>query len=230
MKERKLGILGKKIGMTRVFDESGRALGVTVLEVGPCVVLDKRTKSARESGKSDGYAALKLGFDPKPERKVNRPEAGTLAKAGGVEKARRFVRELRVSEETLAKFEIGNDVTLADLEIAAGDLVDVVGRSKGRGYQGVMHRYNFGGAATKTHGTHEYFRHGGSIGCRKYPGRVFKGRKMPGHMGDRRVTTQNIEVVQVRPEENLLLVNGSVPGAKNGYLIVRPAIKKNPLP
>jgi len=228
MKERKLGILGRKVGMTRVFKDDGTSLGVTVLEVGPCMVISKRTAEQNGDGKTDGYTALQLGFDQKPEKKINKPEAGHLKAAGGNEKARRHVRELRVTAEVAAKFEVGQEVTLADLELQVGDLIDVTGKSKGKGFQGVMKRYNFSGAATMTHGTHEFFRHGGSIGCRKWPGRVFKGRKMPGQMGNERVTTQNIEIVDVRPEENVLLVNGSVPGAKNGYLMVRPAIKKNP--
>lgn len=229
MKERKLGILGKKLGMTRVFVEGGRALGVTVLELGPCPVLYKRSPEKRDTGKTDGYRALQLGFDPKLERKVNKAEAGHLRNIGGPSKAQRYVRELRVSQETLDKFEVGGEVTLKDLGFKAGDRIDVTGKSKGKGFQGVMRRYNFAGYSA-THGTHEYFRHGGSIGCRKWPGRVFKGRKMPGHQGDRRVTTQNIRVVEVREEENVLLVKGSVPGSKNGYLLVRPAIKTNPLP
>ncbi|HET6346202.1 MAG TPA: 50S ribosomal protein L3 [Myxococcota bacterium] len=222
MKERKLGILGKKLGMTLVFDEAGQSLGVTVLELGPCVVLGKRSEER------DGYNALQLGFDQKRADKVNKPEEGALKAAGGKEKARRHVMELRVSAANLGKFEVGAEVSLKDLGLKAGDLVDVMGTSKGKGFQGVMKRHHFGGFRA-THGTHEYFRHGGSIGCRKWPGRVFKGRKMPGHMGDRRVTTQNIRVAQVREEENVLLLHGSVPGAKNGYILVRPAIKRNPL-
>ncbi len=229
MKERKLGLLGRKIGMTRYFDDNGNSLGVTVLEMGPCVVLTKRTDETNDKGRTDGYVALQLGFDPKPVRKLNKAEKGHAAKAGGEDKARRFVRELRVSKATADKFEIGQEITLADLELNAGDLIDVAGRSKGKGFQGVMHRHNFAGCNTMTHGTHEFFRHGGSIGCRKWPGRVFKGRKMPGHHGDRNVTTQNIEIVAIRAEENVLLVNGSVPGAKNSYVSVRPAIKKNPI-
>jgi large subunit ribosomal protein L3 len=229
MKERKLGILGKKLGMTQFYDEKGRAVGATVLELGPCVVLAKRTKATNDKGRTDNYTALQVGFDPKPERKVNQPEAGHLAKAGGKDKARRFVRELRVSEETLARFEVGQEITLADLGFKVGDRIDVVGRSKGRGFQGVMHRWNFAGFRA-SHGTHEYFRHGGSIGCRKWPGRVFKGRKMPGHMGDRRVTTQNLKVTAVREKEHVLLVDGAVPGPKNGYVLVRPAVKKHPVP
>lgn len=227
MKERKLGLLGRKVGMTQFFTEDGRALGVTVLELGPCPVLQKRAKQAAEGHKADGYSALQIGFDPKPERKLNKAEEGHLRKAGGNEKARRLVRELRVSDDTAAKFEVGQDITLADLQIKSGDKVDVVGTSRGRGFAGVMKRHNFAGFRA-THGTHEVFRHGGSIGCRKFPGRVWKGQKMPGHYGDERVTTQNLVVVDIRPEENVLIVLGSVPGAKNGYVQVRPAIKLNP--
>ena len=222
MKERKLGILGKKIGMTMVFAEDGQSLGVTVLEVGPCLVIGKRTKER------DGYVALQLGFHDKRADKVNKPEEGHLKAAGGKEKAKRFVHELRVSEATLAKFEIGQDVLLKDLALKVGDLVDVQGTTIGKGFAGVMKRHHFGGFRA-THGTHEYFRHGGSIGCRKWPGRVFKGRKMPGHMGDRTRTTQNIRIAQVREEENVILLHGSVPGAKNGYITLRAAIKKNPV-
>ena len=229
MKERKLGLLGRKIGMTRIFDAEGASIGVTVLEMGPCVVLAKRSAETNDKGKKDGYSALQLGFDPKPEKKVSKPEAGHVAKAGGKDKARRYVRELRVNADTLGKFSVGQDISLADLEISAGDRIDVSGRTKGKGFQGVMKRHHFAGFRA-THGTHEYFRHGGSIGCRKWPGRVFKGRKMPGHMGDRNRTTQNIKVVDVRPDDNLLLVAGSVPGKRGAYVMVRPAIKKNPLP
>lgn len=227
MRERKLGIIGKKLGMTQVFDTDGRSFGVTVLEMGPNVILAKRTKGT--DGKGDGYSALQLGFDPKPARKINKPEAGHLKKAGGNEKARRYVRELRVSEATLGKFEVGQEITLRDVGLKKGDLIDVTGTSKGQGFQGVVHRYKFKGF-NATHGTHEYFRHTGSIGNRKWPGRVMKGRRMPGHQGDERVTTQNVGVFQVREDENLLLLHGSVPGAKGTYVLVRPAIKSNPLP
>lgn len=222
MKERKLGILGRKLGMTRIFDDQGLALGVTVLELGPCQVLGHRT-TAR-----DGYNALVLGFLPRRSDKVNRAEAGQLTPAGGLEKACRYVMELRVSTVTLAKQAIGSTLGVGDLGWKPGDLVDVMGTSKGKGFAGVMKRHHFGGFRA-THGTHEYFRHGGSIGCRKWPGRVFKNRKMPGHMGDLRVTTQNIKVIQVRADDNALLVLGSVPGAKQGLIMVRPAIKRHPL-
>jgi large subunit ribosomal protein L3 len=229
MRERKLAILGKKLGMTQFFDAHGHCHGVTVVEVGPCTVLKKCTKAKTKNNRTDGYTALQLGFDPKLERKVNKSEEGHLKAAGGKAKARRFVVELRVSEETLAKFEVGQEVTLKDLALKAGDLVDVTGHSKGKGFQGVMRRYGFKGFPA-THGTHEYFRHAGSIGNRKWPGRVMKGRHMPGHMGDRRVTTQNLEVMAVREEDNALLVAGSIPGARSSYVLVRPAMKSNPLP
>jgi large subunit ribosomal protein L3 len=217
MKERSLGLLGKKLGMTQYFDASGKALGVTAIQLGPCVVLDKRTQE------KDGYVALVLGFDDKPKRKINKAEAGALKKAGGEDKAKRFVFEIRVSEDVLKQYEIGQEIKLQDLGLNVGDKIDVMGQTIGKGFQGVIKRHHMAGFPG-SHGTHEYFRHGGSIGCRKWPGRVFKGRRMPGHMGNKRVTTQNIRVVQVR-EDNVLLVNGSIPGAKNGYLLVRPAVK-----
>lgn len=231
MKERQLGLLGRKVGMTRVFTEAGDSLGVTVLEVGPCVVLGKRTAALSDAGRSDGYTALQLGFGIKRAKRsrgraLKKAESGHLKAAGGDEKARRFIRELRVSKEVLSRFELGQEICLKDMEIGAGDRIDIVAKSKGKGFQGVMRRYNFAGFRA-THGTHEYFRHGGSIGCRKFPGRVSKGRKMPGHMGDRRVTTQNVRVVAVREEDNVILVHGSVPGAANGFLVIRPAIKKS---
>ncbi len=220
MKERKLGLIGKKIGMTRIFKDDGTAIGVTVIEVGPCLVLGKRTDDIH------GYNALILGFGPKPVRKVNKPEAGTLKAVGGAENARRFVQELRVTADTLARFDVGQEIKLADLDLNEGAYVDVTGESKGKGFQGVMKRHNFGGFRA-THGTHEVFRHGGSIGCRKWPGRVFKGRKMAGQMGSERVTTQNIRIVQVRSDDNVILLCGSVPGCKTGMITVRPALKHN---
>ena len=165
-----------------------------------------------------------MGYGAKRADKVNRPAEGQLKAVGGKEGARRYVMELRVTPEVLDQFNVGQEVGVGDLGLNPGDLVDVMGQSKGKGFQGVMKRHNFGGFRA-THGTHEYFRHGGSIGCRKWPGRVFKGRKMPGHMGDKRVTTQNLEIVQVRAEDHALLVHGAVPGAKNCRILVRPAVK-----
>lgn len=216
----RMGLLGRKVGMTQVFSEDGRMRGVTVIEAGRCRILQKR------SIEKDGYVAVQIGFDPKPERKVNKPQGGHLKAAGGVEAARRFVREIRVPSKVADKFEIGTDIGLGDLEdVEPGLLVDITGTTKGRGFQGVMHRYDFAGFRA-THGTHEYFRHGGSIGCRKWPGRVFKGQRMPGQMGNKRVTTQNVTIVAIQEEKNLILVHGSVPGANGGYLALFPAVKK----
>lgn len=227
-KERKLGLIGKKVGMTRIFTADGKSVGVTVVELGPCLVLGKRTKDKRENGKADGYTALKLGFDGKAARKVNKPEEGTLKVVGGKEKARTFVREVRIDEATAQKFQVGQEITLKDLDWKAGLFVDVTGTSKGAGFQGVFARYHFAGH-NATHGTHEYFRHPGTIGNRKWPGRVMKGRHMPGQMGNEKVTTQNIEVVQIREDDNVVLLWGAVPGPKNGYVMIRPAVKrKNP--
>ncbi len=228
MQDRTLGLLGRKLGMTQIFGADGRALGVTVLELGPCVVLAKRSKVANGKGKSDGYTALQLGFAAKPERKVTKSEAGALKAAGGNGKARRFVREVRVPDAALANVEIGAELSLKDLGLKPGDRVDVIGRSKGGGFQGVLHRYHFKGF-NASHGTHEYFRHGGAIGNRKWPGRVMKGRRMPGHTGDERVTTPNVRVAAVRNEENILLVHGSVPGPNSGYVLVCPAFKAQKL-
>lgn len=218
MKERKLGLIGRKVGMTQVFQEDGTCLGVTVLQLGPCRIMGIRTIS------KDGYNALVLGFAEIASRKLNSPQRGALKVLGGDDNARRHVVELRVSAEVAAQYKLGQDLTLAEVPFEIGQKVDVTGQSKGKGFQGVMKRHHFGGFRA-THGTHEYFRHGGSIGCRKWPGRVYKGRKMPGHMGDERVTTQNVRVAAVRSEENLLLLTGSVPGCKNGLIMVRPAIK-----
>jgi large subunit ribosomal protein L3 len=218
MKERKLGLIGRKVGMTQIFRDDGECLGVTVLELGPCRIMGRRTAD------KDGYNALVLGFGVLEARKLNSSQKGALQSIGGDDNARRHLVELRVSAEVAQQFEPGKDVSLADVPFEIGQKVDVMGTSKGKGFQGVMKRHHFGGFRA-THGTHEYFRHGGSIGCRKWPGRVYKGRKMPGHMGDERVTTQNVRVAAVRAEENLLLLTGSVPGAKNGLVTVRPAIK-----
>ncbi len=228
MKERKLGLIGRKLGMTQVFDSEGTAIGVTVIELGPNLVMNKRTKATNKNGRTDGYTALQVGFGAKPERLLSSPEKGVVKALGGNDKARRFVKEMRVSEETLSKFEVGAEISLKDVEWKTGDLVDVAGRTKGKGFQGVVRRYKFAGF-NSSHGTHEYFRHGGSIGCRKWPGRVIKGRRMPGHMGDDNITTQNVRIAEVRPEQNVVLLHGSVPGGKGALVMIRPAIKFNPV-
>ncbi|PID57872.1 50S ribosomal protein L3 [candidate division KSB3 bacterium] len=211
-----IGILGRKIGMTQVFDENNKAVPVTVIEAGPCPIVQKKTDE------TDRYNAIQLGFLDQKERRVNKPRMGHFAKAKVA--AKRFLREIRLDAEEIQAYEVGQELNV-DL-FDAGEAVDITGYTKGRGFTGVMKRWNFAGAATQTHGTHEYFRHGGSIGAAAWPSRVFKGRKMAGQKGNDRVTIQNLEVVGVRPEKNVLLVKGSVPGAQNGLLIIRKAKKK----
>ena len=207
------GLLGKKIGMTQLFDDNGKFVPVTVVEAGPCAVLQVKTTD------TDGYHAIQLGFDDQKAHRVNKPDTGHFAKSGSTPK--KFVREIRLDDAT--KYEAGGTVAVADL-FNPGDKIDVTGTSKGRGFAGVMKRHNFRGFI-RTHGTHEFFRHGGSIGTRLTPGHVAKGRKMPGHMGSERVTVQNLTVVKVDGERNLLFVKGGLPGPNGGYVIVRSASK-----
>ncbi|RMF86663.1 MAG: 50S ribosomal protein L3 [Nitrospirae bacterium] len=197
-------ILGRKLGMTRIFTEDGRAVPVTVVAAGPCTVVQ------RKSAARDGYDAVQLGYEPVPERKLNRPELGHF-KAAGVEPMR-VLQEVRVDGGE--ELSVGDQVTVAIF--SPGDKVKVTGRAKGRGFQGVVKRHNFKGGR-KTHGSH-FHRAPGSIGASAYPSRVQKGRKLPGHMGDHQVSVRNLEVVEVDPEENLLLLKGAVPGARNGLL------------
>jgi len=206
------GILGKKIGMTRVFGEEGRQFPVTVIEVGPCVIVQRKTKS------QDGYEALKLGFAEVKASRANKAQLGQFKAINATPK--RFMREFAVD----AKEELkpGDIVTAAVLD--GVDYVDIVGITKGRGFQGVVRRYRMAGGPM-THGGHSK-RRIGSIGCRSFPGRVHKGKRMPGHMGNVRVTTQNLKVVQLRAGENLLLVNGAVPGPAGALVEIRKALKK----
>jgi large subunit ribosomal protein L3 len=206
-----MAILGRKLGMSQLHGEDGAIIPVTIIEAGPCTVLQKRT------AQKDAYTALQLGFADKPERLAIKPELGHLKASQA--KPKRFIREVRVSPDEAAPLEVGGEVTAA--MFAKGELVDVVGRSKGKGFQGVMKRYHFKGSATLTHGTHEYFRHPGSIGSNTTPGRLFRGKRMGGHMGAARVTAKNLVVVDVRPEVNLIFVRGAVPGSRNGFVIVR---------
>jgi len=212
----KMGLIGRKIGMTRFFWEDGTALACTALSVGPNVVTALRTKEKH------GYSAIQLGFEEKPTRNMNRPEAG-LAKQAGLENAPRFKREMRLPEDDVASYEVGKVLNASDV-FSAGDVVDVVGTSKGKGYQGVMKRHNMAGFR-HSHGVHEFFRHGGSIGCRLTPGRVFKGKRMAGQMGDVRKTIANLVVVKVLEDKNVVLVKGSVPGPANGVVTIKASAK-----
>ena len=212
----RMGLLGKKIGMTHVFVEGVR-VPVTVLHLGPNTVVTKKTKDGK-----DGYDAIALGYGDKEHRKVNKPMAGHYKRADV--KPKWYVRELRVDDaQKLAGFQVGQELRADVFQI--GEWIDVTGTSKGKGFAGVMKRHNMKGAKQYTHGTHEYRRHVGSIGCRTTPGEVHKGKRLPGHMGDRKVTMQNSQVVQIDLERNLVLVTGSVPGARNSYVMVRQATK-----
>lgn len=207
------GIIGRKLGMTRIFDENGDSVPVTVIEAGPCAVVQIKTRE------KEGYDALQLGFLEKKSSRVSKPLLGHFKKAG---KGPFYVlREFRVEDPS--EFQLGQEIRVDVFEV--GDYVDVTGWSKGRGFAGVMKRHGFSGAPG-SHGTHEYFRHGGSIGAATDPGRTFKGKRMPGHYGNERVTVQNLKVVDVKPEANLLLVKGAVPGAVNSILLIREAKKK----
>ena len=216
----RMGLLGKKVGMTQRFDEKGVWVPLSVVETGPCVVIDIKDE------KRDGYTAIKFGFDEKAERRTRKPDLGQFARAKTTPK--RFIREIRLDPEQTAKFTVGQTITVGQV-FQTGDKIDITGISKGKGFQGVMKRHHFGGFKS-THGTHEYFRHGGSIGCRLTPGRVVKGKKMSGQMGNKRVTVQNVTVVGIDEEKNLLLLSGSVPGSPSSYLVLQQATKRSPRP
>nr|WP_255652350.1 MULTISPECIES: 50S ribosomal protein L3 [unclassified Corallococcus] len=208
-------MIGKKIGMTQVFNDEGNLVPVTVIDVNTCLVVGKRTPE------KDQYSAVTVGFGAIREKILNKPQLGFFKKASAT--PRRHLREFRVTAEEAAGFNVG-DAVKADM-FNKGELVDVTGVTKGRGFSGVMRRWSFKGSQTKTHGTHEYQRHPGAIGQRKTPGRTYPNKKMPGHYGVERVTTQNLTVVDVDVEKGLVLVKGAVPGHNDGIVIVRPSIK-----
>jgi large subunit ribosomal protein L3 len=212
-----MGLLGRKLGMTQLFEADGTVLPVTVVQCGPCRVLQVKTATS-----SDGYNALQLGFGSQKEQRTTKAERGHYAKTSSSAPA--WVTEIRVSDEIAASYTAGQDLAVADV-FATGDVVDVVGISKGKGFAGVMKRHNFAGFI-RSHGSHEFFRHGGSIGTRLTPGMVAKGKKMPGRMGNAQVTVQNLKVVRVDTERNLVFVRGGVPGAKGALVKVRKAVKK----
>lgn len=211
------GLIGKKLGNTQIFESDGNVTRVTVVEVGPCTVIGKRTVE------KDGYSALILGFGEKREKHVNKPTAGQFAKINL--KPARVIREFRLPAEEVAKHEIGAVLKPSEI-FEVGQFVDVCGQTRGRGFTGVMARWNFKGSATKTHGTHEYQRHGGSIGTNMTPGRTLPNLKMPGQYGNERVTIQNLKIARVMDEEGVLLIEGAVPGPKSGIVTVRGANKK----
>lgn len=205
-------ILGKKVGMTQIFSENGLSIPVTVIEAGPCTVVQKKTIE------NDGYKSLKVGFGDAVEKRMNKPDRGLFAKVKVPVK--RFLREFRVEDD--GKYEVGQEIKVAEM-FQAGDKVDVSGVSKGKGFQGVIKRFGQAGGK-ETHGS-MYHRRVGSMGPNTDPGRVFKGKKLPGHMGFENVTIQNLDVVRVDADRNLLLVRGAVPGPKGGLLVIRDTVK-----
>ena len=210
------GLIGKKIGMTSVFGPEGRPIAVTVIQVGPCRVMQIKSKD------KEGYPALQLGFEDKRAQKVKKPDLGHAKKANTPPK--KILREVPIPADDKDSYSLGQELRVEQV-FAAGEMVDVTGTSLGKGFQGVMKRHHMKGADA-THGSHESFRGGGSIGSATTPGRVLKGKKMPGQMGNERVTILSQKVIQVRPEDNALLIEGVVPGHKGNYVIVRKAVKK----
>ncbi len=206
-----MGLLGKKLGMTQVFAEDGERIPVTVIQTGPCFVVAKRTME------TDGYSALVVGFDPKPARLANKPAAGFFKKAGVA--PQRVVREFRLPAEAVNKYELGQTLTATDV-FEQGAPVDISATSKGKGYQGVIKRHGMGGFKS-SHGVHEFYRHGGSIGCRLTPGRVHKGKRMAGHMGSETKTVQNLQLIQILEDDGVVLVRGSIPGANGALLTIK---------
>lgn len=209
------GIVGTKIGMTQIFNEKGEVIRCTVVQSG-AVVIGKRTMD------KDGYSALIVGLGERKEKHTNKPLAGAYKKANQAPK--RILRELRLSAEEVAKYEVGQKLAV-DQIFQEGQYVDAQGVTRGRGFTGVMRRWNFAGAVN-SHGTHEYFRHGGSIGTNMTPGRTLPGLKMPGHYGAETWSTLNLRIAKIIANEDLILIEGGVPGSKNGTVVIRGAVKK----
>ena len=204
------GLIGKKVGMISVFGADGKNIPCTVVEAGPCVVTQIRTVE------TDGYAAVQLAYDEKKEKQTSAALKGHFEKAGTTPK--RKLVEFEADFE--GELKLGDTLTLTDVIKEGTKFVDVVGTSKGKGFQGVVHRYHFAGVGGQTHGQHNRLRHPGSMGASSWPSRVFPGMRMAGHMGNERVKVFNLEIVKIIPENNLLVIKGSVPGAKGSYLIL----------
>lgn len=221
-----LGLMGKKIGMTAIFDERGHQIPCTVIETAGNIVVDKKTDER------DGYTALVLGYGEQKAARLNKPRLGFFKKQGLVvsgdngDVVKRHIKEFRVENSELESRNVGDEVT-AEAIFYNGEKIDVTGTSKGRGFTGVMKRHNFKGTKA-THGVHEYYRHGGSIGMATYPARVFKNKKMPGQHGNKRVGIQNVQIVRVMAEENLVLVKGGIPGPNGGIVQLAKAAKRLP--
>lgn len=223
-----LGLIGRKLGCTQLFSDNGAVVRVTVVEVGPCKVVRKRTEE------KDGYSALQLSFGERSAKHFSKPQKGYFAKNGvepkkvskkgrELETLPEVLREIRLPAEEVAKFEVGQVLTAQDV-FKAGQFVDASGISRGRGFSGVFRRHNFAGFVT-THGTHEYKRHGGSIGTNMTPGRTLPGLKMPGQHGNKKTTQINLKIAEVLADKNLVLIEGSVPGSRNQIVTIRGAVK-----
>ena len=210
-----LGLIGRKIGMTNRFDSKGNVTPVTVIAAGPCSVVQKKTST------TDKYNAIQLGFEDKKETLVNKPIAGHFKKSNISPK--RFLKEMRLDEQEIAQYKEGDVLNVDIFEKCSH--VDIVGTTKGKGYAGVIKRHGFK-SPKMTHGTHDCHRHGGSLGMR-YPQHVAKGKKMAGHCGNERVTLQNVRLVEIKKEDNLILVEGGIPGANNGIVLIKFALRKN---
>lgn len=208
-------IIGKKVGMTQIFDAEGKVIPVTVIEAGPCVVTQLK------SVEKEGYAAVQLGFEDVKEKKLNKPELGHLKKAG--EAVKKYLKEFRFDD--CSTFQVG-DVITADM-FKVGDYVDVTGISKGKGFAGVIKRFN-AGRSPMSHGAGPMHRHQGSMGACSDPSKIMKGKMMPGHLGNEQVTVQNLDVVKVDAELNLIAVCGAIPGPKGGIVFLKNTVKKNP--
>ena len=217
MANESIGLVGRKIGMTQIFKDDGETVAVTVLEAGPCTVLQVKSDET-----ADGYNAIQLGFGSKKEKRTTKAEAGHTKKVGSAPVA--LIKEFRLSKGDAGKYEAGQVLKVDDV-FTAGTRVDVCGISKGCGFSGVMKRYNFRGSI-RIHGVHEFFRHGGSIGTRLTPGHVIKGKKMPGHMGAEQVTVQNLKIETIDTERGLIMVRGGVPGPNGAFISVRRAVKR----
>ena len=204
------GLIGKKIGMTSVFGADGKNMPCTVIEAGPCVVTQVRTVE------KDGYSAVQLAYDEKKEKQTTAALKGHFDKAGTTPKK----KLVEFENDFKGELKLGDVITVADIDLEATPFVDIVGTSKGKGFQGVVHRYHFQGVGGKTHGQHNRLRHPGSMGASSWPSRVFPGMRMAGHMGNERVKVFNLKIIKVIPEHNLLVVKGSVPGAKGSYVII----------
>lgn len=213
-----LGLLGRKLEMTQINDDAKGRIAVTLVQLGPCLIMQKKTIE------KDGYVALKLAFGEKRAKNTTKALMGSFAKVKSTPK--RFIREFRMTAEETSKFEEGQEITLDQL-FTVGQLVDVRGHTKGRGFTGVFKRWGMKGNR-RTHGAHEFYRHGGSIGTRTWPGWVHKGKHMPGHYGNEKVTTGNLRVERLIPEHNCLVLSGAVPGSTNGFIEVFPSMTRKP--